>query len=145
LKPIVLRPARPGDMAFIRLFHAAQNERDGTSYPLPHFFDPNGNLTQAVPVALVGVVEGSDIPVQAIWIERRAELMFAGCDPKATAFARRDIDALAAVLTWWGYTGVHCDVPIELREAIAKPLGKAGFDQNDDQLSHFYKDLRVKP
>jgi hypothetical protein len=141
VKPIILRPARPADMSFIRKFHVEQNKRDGTSYPLPHFFDPNGNLTQAVPVALVGVEEGSDVPVQAIWVERRAELMFAGCDPKATAFARRDIDALAAVLSWWGYSGVHCDVPVELTPHIAKPLGKAGFKQKDD-LAHFYKDLK---
>ncbi len=144
MKPIILRPATPADLPFIKRFHAEQNERDGTSYPLPRLFDKEGNLTDRVPVVLVGVEEGSDEPVQAIWVERRAELMFAGCDPKATAFARRDIDGLAAVLTWLGYSGLHCDVPLTLVEAIRKPLGKAGFEQNDHRLAHFFKDLREK-
>lgn len=144
MKSIILRPATPADLLFIKRFHAEQNERDGTSYPLPRLFDKDGNLTDRAPVVLVGVEEGSDEPVQAIWVERRAELMFAGCDPKATAFARRDIDGLAAVLTWLGYSGLHCDVPVALVEAIRKPLGKAGFEQNDHRLAHFFKDLREK-
>ena len=144
MKPIILRPATPADLPFIKRFHAEQNQRDGTSYPLPRLFDKEGNLTDRAPVVLVGVVEGSDEPVQAIWVERRAELMFAGCDPKATAFARRDIDGLAAVLTWLGYSGLHCDVPVALVEAIGKPLDKAGFERNDERLAHFFKDLREK-
>ena len=145
MKQIILRPATPSDLPFIERFHAEQNGRDGTSYPLPRFFDKNGKLTDRVPVVLVGCVEGTDEPVQALWVERRAELMFAGCDnPKATAFAQRDADALAAVLSWAGYTGMHCDVPIALSEAVGKPLARAGFSQNDDRLAHFYKDLREK-
>jgi hypothetical protein len=144
MKPIILRPAKPEHMGLIRMLHAEQNQRDGTSYPLPRLFDKEGNLTDRAPVVLVGVEEGSDEPVQAIWVERRAELMFAGCDPKATAFARRDIDGLAAVLTWLGYSGLHCDVPLALVEAIGKPLDKAGFEQNDHRLAHFFKDLREK-
>jgi len=141
---IILRPAIPAHMNHIRRFHREQNERDGTSYPLPVFFDKHGLLTQQVPVALVGVDESTEDPIQAIWVERRAELMFAGCDPKATAFARRDIDGLAAVLTWLGYHGIHCDVPIDLAETIGKPLAKAGFSHNDDKLAHFYRDLKEK-
>jgi len=145
VKPIILRPATPADLPYIRRFHDEQNERDGTSYPLPAFFDKVGAGTDRVPVALVGCEEGSDVPVQAIWVERRAELMFAGCDnPKATAFARRDIDGLAGVLSWLGYSGLHCDVPIALADAIGKPLDKAGFSRNDDCLAHFFKDLREK-
>jgi hypothetical protein len=142
VKPITLRPANPTDLPFIHRFHAEQNRRDGTSYPLPSFFNKDGQLTEQVPVLLVGVEEGSGIPVQAIWVERRAELMFAGCDnPKATAFARRDIESLAAVLSWLGYHGIHCDVPIALAEAVGKPLRKAGFKPNDERLAHFYRDL----
>ena len=144
MNKIILRPAIPAHMNHIRRFHREQNERDGTSYPLPVFFDKHGLLTQQVPVALVGVDESTEDPIQAIWVERRAELMFAGCDPKATAFARRDIDGLAAVLTWLGYHGIHCDVPIDLADAVGKPLAKAGFSQNDDRLTHFYRDLKEK-
>jgi hypothetical protein len=145
VKPIILRPATPDDLPSICRFHAEQNERDGTSYPLPVLFDKDGKLTDRAPVVLVGCEEGSDVPVQAIWVERRAELMFAGCDnPKATAFARRDIDGLAGMLSWLGYSGLHCDVPIEWADAIGRPLDKAGFSRNDDHLAHFFKDLREK-
>lgn len=142
MKKITLRPARPSDLPLIQMFHMEQNERDGTSYPLPNFFDKTGAGTQQVPVALVGVREGSEDAVQAIWVERRAEMMFAGCDPKATAFARREIDALAAVLKWLGYSGLHCEVPVALERAISKPLGAAGFKSNNRELAHFFKDLR---
>lgn len=145
MKRIILRQARLTDLPSIVKFHVEQNERDGTNYPLPRFFDKNGCGTQEVPVALVGVEEGTEQPVQGIWVERRAELMFAGCDAKATAFARRDINALAAVLSLLGYSGVHCDVPLALVDHIMKPLDLAGFSRNDDRLAHFFKDLREKP
>ena len=131
-------------MALIQRLHDEQNKRDGTSYPLPPFFDKHGCVTQQVPVALVGIEEDAEEPVQAIWVERRAELMFAGCNPKATAFARRDIDGLAAVLSWLGYTGLHCEVPMMLADAIGRPLNAAGFNRNDERLAHFFKDLREK-
>jgi len=144
MRRITLRQARITDMHFVRRFHVEQNERDGTSYPLPWFFDKNGLSTPQVPVFLVGVEEGSDEPVQAIWVERRGELMFAGCDAKATAFARRDIDGLASVLTWLGYSGIHCDVPLSVVEHVTPPLNLAGFERNDERLAHFFKDLREK-
>lgn len=141
MKPIILRPAVKSDAAHIRMFHAQQNERDGTTYPLPRFFNPDGTLSAYTPVVLVGCEEGSDDPVQAIWVERRAELMFAGCSPKATAFARREIEALGTALGWQGYRGLHCDVPIGLVDLIRKPLEKAGFIQTDSRLAHFFREV----
>ncbi len=140
MKPIILRPARPTDMEAIERFHREQNERDGTSYPLTRIFNADGSLARNVAVALVGEQNGE--PKQALYVERTAEMLFAGCDPKATAFARRDADALCAVLAWQGYTGLHCAVPVALAEAIRKPLEKAGFERTDDRLAHFFRDLR---
>lgn len=142
MKSIVLVTARPSHLPFIRRFHEEQNERDGTSYPLPRFFDNKGCSTEQVPVSLVGLPDGEQDPVQAIWIERRAELMFAGTDPKATAFARRDIEGLMRVLEWLRYTGLHCDVPAALADTIAKPLDKAGFRPMNAQLAHFYREVK---
>jgi len=142
MRPIILRQMIPAHDAIVRRLHREQNERDGTSYPLPRIFDRNGLFAPSVPVALVGVPEGETDPVQAIWVERRAELMFAGCDPKATAFARRDIDGLLGVLAWLGYTGLHCDVPIERERSIAKPLAAAGFEPTDERLVHFYQEIK---
>ena len=144
MKHITLRPASLIHLPAIRQLHGEQNEQHGTSYPLPTFFDRHGLPTPQVPVSLVGIEEGTEEVAQAIWVERRGELMFAGCNPKATAFARRDIEALAAMLTWLGYTGLHCDVPIQLVEHISRPLNAAGFEQNDHRLAHFFRDLREK-
>jgi hypothetical protein len=141
VKPIVLRPARPADIPHIQRFHREQNERDETSYPLPKFFLSNGTMSDRIPVVLIGCEEGKDDPVGCIYVERRAELMFAGCDPRLTAFARRDIDGLNHVLSWMGYSGIHCDVPRTLVEHIRKPLMKAGFAQTDDRLAHFYREV----
>ena len=141
MRPIILRNATPNDLRFVRLFHDEQNQRDGTSYPLPQFFDKAGAPTDRVPVSLVGVPEGALEPVQAIWVERRAELMFAGCDPKATAFARRDIDGLIRVLAWLGYSGLHCDAPMAIADAISKPLDKAGF-RRVNELASFYREVK---
>lgn len=142
MKPIILRPATRDDAAHIRMFHARQNDRDGTTYPLPRLFNPDGTLSIHTPVVLVGCEDGSQEPLQAIWVERRAELMFAGCDPKATAFARRDIEALIGALGWQGYQGLHCEVPIGLVDAIRKPLEKAGFTQTDARLAHFFREVK---
>lgn len=141
MKPIILHPARLEDAAFIRKLHAEQNQRDGTSYPCPRMFNPDGSLSIHTPVVLVGKRDDDEAPVQAIWVERRAELMFAGCDAKATAFARRDIDALIAVLSWQGYQGLHCEVPACWADAIGKPLYKSGFDQTDGRLAHFFREV----
>lgn len=141
MKPVILHPARMADAALIRKLHAEQNHRDGTSYPCPRMFNADGTISAHTPVVLVGKPDGEESIVQAIWVERRAELMFAGCDAKATAFARRDIDALMAALAWQGYQGLHCEVPIALAESIAKPLTKAGFTQTDDRLAHFFREV----
>lgn len=139
MRPIVLRNAMAEDMPMVREFHRRQNERDGTSYPLPHFFRKNGTKTDAVPVALVGVREGE--LVGSIYIERRAELMFAGCDPRMTAFARKDINALISLLSLLGYGGIHCDVPLNVLAGVSPPLETAGFRRNDDRLAHFFMEV----
>jgi hypothetical protein len=129
------------DMKDIAAWHKEQNERDGTNYPLVRLFNSDGTLSQRVPVALVGEKDGE--PKQALYVERVGELLFAGCDPEATAFARRDIDALAAVLYWQGYRALHCKVPRETAKSVSKPLIRAGFRCVDDEFSHFFKDLEA--
>lgn len=125
----------------IRQWHEHQNTRDSTTYPLVPIFNPDGTLSTRVPVALVGEKEG--VPVQALYVERIAELQFAGCDPTATAFARRDIDALAAVLYWQGYRSLHCYVPRATVDSIQKPLLKAGFERVDTRMALFFKSLET--
>ena len=144
MKRIVLRNAIPADIGIIEKMNRMQNQRDGTSYPVPAMFNSDGSLRQSIPVALIGHVDG--MTRNALYVQRTGELMFAGCDPKATAFARRDIDALATLLTWQGYGDLYCHVPEDRVKSIRKPLEAAGFGDLRDRkvpLVTFYKDLRV--
>lgn len=143
MKRILLRNALPDDVAIIEKMNRIQNQRDGTNYPIPPFFNSDGSLRASIPVALIGHLNG--MTSNALYVQRTGELMFAGCDPKATAFARRDIDALATLLTWQGYGDLYCHVPESRVKSIRKPLEAAGFDNIMERkipLVTFYKDLR---
>ena len=65
-----------------------------------------------------------------------------GCDPKATAFGRREIEGLSYVLKLQGFRWLECFVPRPLKKMIQKPLRRAGFACVDRELAHFAKDLR---
>lgn len=136
-----IRLARPSDWPLIKQFHQEQNLLQGTDYALPKLFDAGGNF--APNIALVFMIERNGNPVQAFYFELVPEVCFAGCDPAATAFARREIDRIAFGLRGMGFTGINCKVPEHLAESISAPLEKAGFDE-DAKLRHFFKDLRVE-
>jgi hypothetical protein len=138
MKPVILRPARPADLADMRRWHREQNERDGTCYPLTPIFCADGTLSKTVPLALVGM-EG-ETPVNAFYVELVPELMFIGCNPKATACERRDVEAVLSVLRWQGYSGLNCRVPRIRLDSIRKPLEKAGFRSTEKELVNFFRD-----
>lgn len=137
---ISIRLARPGDWPMIELFHQEQNGRQGTNTSLPTLFRDNGDFSENI--ALAFVVERDEVPVSSFYFELVPEVCFAGCDPQATAFARRQINQIAFGLRCLGYTGINCKVPQHMAESIASPLEKAGFNKDED-LVHFFKDLRL--
>jgi hypothetical protein len=151
MRPITLRQATPQDWPAIQRLHAAHQAAQGTNYELPNLFGP------AIAIALVGVDPGPH-PGQhgaggtgeggairnCIYVERIAELRFVGCDAKATAFGRRDIEGLTYVLKLQGFRWLECFVPRPLKKMIQKPLQRAGFTCVDRELAHFAKDLRGK-
>jgi hypothetical protein len=133
-----LRQARLNDASMIQLLHEEQNERDGTNYPLPDLFA--GEKVSKVPVVLA--VEHSDEGmIGSLYVDTAPELCFAGCDPRATAVARRDIEALAYMLMQMGFTHLRCLVPKGEVDSIRRPLERAGFKERDD-LVIFSRQLR---
>lgn len=124
----------------IQQFHQEQNRLQGTNTALPTLFDANGDF--APNISLAFIVERDGVPVQSFYFELIPEVCFAGCDPQATAYARREIDRIAFGLRNMGYTGIRCAVPEHMAESIAPPLEKAGFEPS--KLVHFFKDLRLK-
>jgi hypothetical protein len=135
MKRISLRAAIPEDWPRIQQLHREHQAAQGSDYELPWLFGP------AIAVALVGVDEEGAIR-NCIYVERVAELRFVGCDPKATAFGRREIAGLSYVLKLQGFRCLDCFVPRKLKAMIRKPLERAGFRCTDTELSLFTKDLR---
>ena len=135
MESIQLREATPEDWPAIVQLHLEHQAAQGTNYELPYLFLPQ------IAIALVGVDVRGTIR-NCIYVESIAELRFVGIDPKATAFARREMDGVAYLLKLRGFRWLECFVPRKLKKAIGKPLRRAGFDCVDKELAHFAKDLR---
>jgi hypothetical protein len=129
MKRIELRNAREEDWKEIQRLHREQCGKWGIEYEEPR---PGRHIA----VALVAEDEHGVIR-QAVIVERVAEMCLYGIDPKATAFSRRDMQALAFLLSGMRYRWVHCLVPRALRKLIAKPLRRAGFADRADELANF--------
>lgn len=137
MRRITLRQATEQDWPAIQRLHREHQAAQGTNYELPNLFGP------AIAIALVGVDESGAIR-NSIYVETVAELRLVGCDPKATAFGRREIEGLSYVLKLQGFRCLECFVPRPLKKMIQKPLHRAGFACADRELAHFFKDLRGK-
>ena len=135
MKRITLRQAARADWPRIVELHQEHQAAQGTNYELPWLFGPS------IAVALVGVDAGGAIH-NCVYVETVAELRVVGCDPKATAFSRREIAGLSYLLKLQGFRWLECFVPRSLKKMIEKPLRRAGFDCVDRELAHFAKDLR---
>jgi hypothetical protein len=135
VKRITYREATVDDWPVITFLHIEQQDKQKTSYELPYLFTPQ------FPVVLVGVDEDGAIR-NCFYCEAVAELRFVGCDPKATAFSRREADGLCYYLKLKGFRFLECFVPRQLKKAIMKPLKRAGFEDKDEELSYFSRDLR---
>ncbi len=135
MKRVTLRQATHADWPAIQQLHREHQAAQSTNYELPELFGP------AIALALVGTDDGGVIR-NCVYIETVAELRFVGCDPRATAFCRREIDGLSYVLKRMGFRWLECFVPRPLAKMIQKPLQRAGFTCVDSELAHFTKDLR---
>ena len=137
MRRVTLRQATRNDWAAIQQLHHEHQAAQGTDYELPWLFGP------AIAVALVGVEENGNIR-NCVYVEQIAELRFVGCDARATAFSRREVEGLTYLLKLLGFRWLECFVPRRLNKMIRKPLLRAGFICVDRELAHFTKDLRGK-
>lgn len=146
--PYRIRSATPKDIPEIAARHREQNERDGTSYPMPEIYDMNGKHKPNVPLALV-TVDGEEVK-QGVVFERApiisvdvsaVEMSLFGKDPKATAQLEREISNAFYLLRSMGYHVVHSFVPKQVVIPIEKPFRRAGFERDDFRLAHFLMDL----
>lgn len=134
-----MRTAEPRDVPAIEARHREQNQRDGTNYPLPKLFNEKGKLMPNIDLALV--IEQDSEVLQGIVFEHISEMQCFGCNPKATAVGRHDIDAAMYVLKAKGIHSTVSAVPLKVVDSVEKPLKKAGFARRDD-LAHFYRETK---
>jgi hypothetical protein len=139
LKQPTVRNAEPRDVPAIEARHREQNQRDGTNYPLPKLFDEQGKLMPNIDLALV--IEQDGEVLQGIVFEHISEMQCYGCDPRATAVGRHDIDGAMYLLQSQGIKVALCAVPLKVVGPVSKPLNKAKFKRRDD-LAHFYRETK---
>lgn len=135
-----IRQAVPSDVPAIREHCRQQNERDGTNYPVPQIFDEYGRLMPMIALALV-IVDESGAVQQGVVFEKHVEMELFGCDPKATATLRKEIEAAFYLLRQQGYQTAHTFIPKQVVIPIERPLRKVGFMRDDFRLAHFCRDL----
>lgn len=123
--------------------HREQNERDGTHYPLPRMFGERGSFDPDIALALA-VDRGKEL-AQGIYFQSVAEMCFAGCDPRATAYARHEINAVRYTLRGMGFKGVRCLVPQIRAAQLEQPLLETGFRRTDPEFASFFFDLEGTP
>jgi len=136
---LTLRNAQPKDMPTLRKLHAEQNERDGTAYPLPELFTPDGKFADGIALALA--VEKDGEVLQGIYFAVGLEMCFAGCNPQATAFARREIIAVKYTLRHLGYQWIRSMIPKSIVKILEKPMKRTGFSRDDNWLASFFMEL----
>lgn len=135
-----MRLMQPKDMTRLIQLQAEQNRRDGTIYPLPRMFQPSGLWDTNIAYALT--VEKAGEVVQGIYFQSKiAEMCFAGCDPRATAFARQQIEPVGFALRMLGYEAIRCLVPNVRAEQLTKPLLSTGFRRSDERFRSFFLEL----
>ena len=123
MKRITLRQATRPDWPVIQQLHREHQAAQGTNYELPYLFGP------AIAIALAGVDEEGTIR-NCVYVETIAELRFVGCDPRATAFSRREIEGLSYVLKLQGFRWLECFVPRQLKKMIQIYLQFFGLEMN---------------
>ena len=150
-----IRLMEPRDVPAVHKLHVEQNVRDGTNYPFNSPFDADGKKNANTLMAL-SVLRGDEVR-QGDVVERAAELMLFGCDPRATAALHKQIHVVFYMLAQKGYTGVHCMVPKrvswwrrimhrlavagDIPKAVTRSLEDVGFERDDSRLAHFYINL----
>jgi hypothetical protein len=135
----MIRSLEPRDMARLLELHAAQNRRDGTRYPLPRMFNPQGGLDPDIALALA--VERRQRLTQGIYFQTMAEMCFAGCDARSTLEVGREANAIGYTMRALGYTRVRCDIPHVRVGELEESLLAARFRRSDHEFASFFLDL----
>ena len=135
----------PRDMPAVLRLCAAQNRRDGTSYPVPLIFDLDksspryGQYLPNVALALVTTVDGR--VKQGHVCIRTVEMMSFGGGRDDMEFTCLHIPLVLEMLRMAGYDDVHTFVPHSKAGDLQRVLAPQGLKRDDHRLSHFFRVL----
>lgn len=134
-----MRLMEPRDVPRLVQLNAEQNRRDGTLYPLPRMFRPDGRPDDNIAMALS--VERRGRLRQGIYFQSKiAEMCFAGADRGATEWARGETGVFYA-LKIMGYEGIRCLIPHAHAEQLSPLMEEAGFRPTNPTFASFYREL----
>ena len=135
-----LRHMTPEDVPAALDLLKEQNERDGTSYPLPQVFDERGVRLKRIPLALVAVdVKTGEVRQAHIW-ETTLEHMAFGVAATVTAASAREQAEVWHLLRQRGFDDEHLLVPARIAPRLESWLDKVlGMVATGHR--HFYRRL----
>lgn len=136
------RPLEPRDIPVLHALILEQNERDGTSYPLPQIFDDSGNRAKNIPLALV-IEHGNSVEGAIIFECQGVEMMLIGCSPRVTIMAQREQRAIEYTLKSLGFNWIRCLVTKtqHVLKNLKPEMKRAGFTRSDTRFASFFKEL----
>ncbi len=141
-----VRNMEPRDLMTLMRIAAAQNRRDGTSYPLPPVFELDessprfGQLVQNVPLALTTERDGR-VRSGTVFL-RTIEAMHFGGGREDMEFDAGHIPLAFDMLRRMGYDDVHLFVPpLRVSPEHRQRLEAFGLTRLDERLAHFFKML----
>lgn len=141
----------PKDLPALWRAAAAQNRRDGTSYPFPPVFemrDGHPDLGRRLPnvaLALVTEARTGDRPWRVrcghVFL-RTIEVMSFGGGREEMEFSMGHIPMALQLLKERGYDDAHAFVPRQrATPELIEVLGEQGMKQIDHRLAHFFRVL----
>ena len=132
----------PRDLPRIWRAAAAQNRRDGTSYPVPPIFDldPNsprhGRLMANVALALTTEVNGR-VRMGHVFLRTIEEMSFGGGKLEMD-FSGAHIPLAMEILRGKGYDDLHVLVPKARARGLRRLLQSHGLRRIDNKFAHWF-------
>ena len=132
----ILRLAQPKDIpVLLRKIHE-QNERDGTSYPLPDIFDEDGRQMDNIPLAYV-IERGNEVFGGIVFESKGVEMMLVGCNPRVTLTVGDCAPGILYTLRAMGLRSITCHVTKPIVKQVKGAMKSAGFKRLSRFISFF--------
>lgn len=135
-----LRLAQPKDIPLLLRKIHEQNERDGTSYPLPDIFDEDGRQMDNIPLAYV-IERGDEVFGGVIFESKGVEMMLVGCSPRVTLTVGDCAPGVLYTLRAMGFKWIRSLVTKSVVKQLKPAMKEAGFRRDDTRFASFFREI----